>query len=95
MRPVRLLAASLLATTSFGLAAQNAPAPPIQPQISAGRPDWENPSVFARGKEPARATGFPFESRTRAMTYRFRLTSFAGNGTNAPLAKPANAGALQ
>ena len=62
MRPVWLSAASLLATTTFGLAAQNAPAPPIQPQISAEHPDWENPSVFARDKEPARATGFPFET---------------------------------
>src|SRR4051812_11017453 len=44
-----------------------APAPPIQPQISPDRPDWENPGVFAIGKEPARATGFPFESRAKAI----------------------------
>lgn len=62
MRPLRLFAASLLATTAFGLAGQNAPAPPIQPQISAGHPDWENPSIFARDKEPARTTAFPFET---------------------------------
>nr|WP_241127838.1 glycoside hydrolase family 2 TIM barrel-domain containing protein [Novosphingobium terrae] len=41
--------------------------PPLQPQIDARRPDWENPAVFAIGKEPARATGFPFESRERAL----------------------------
>jgi beta-galactosidase len=43
------------------------PAPPIQPQVDASRPDWENPAVFAIGKEPARATGFPFESRAKAI----------------------------
>jgi beta-galactosidase len=46
---------------------QNRPVPPISPQIDTGRPDWENPAVFARGKEPARATGFPFESRELAL----------------------------
>ncbi|GGB90223.1 beta-galactosidase [Novosphingobium endophyticum] len=40
---------------------------PLQPQVSADRPDWENPAVFAIGKEPARATGFPFEDRGKAM----------------------------
>lgn len=43
------------------------PVPPIQPQVDATRPDWENPAVFAIGKEPARATGFPFESRAKAI----------------------------
>jgi beta-galactosidase len=43
------------------------PAPPVQPQISYDRPDWENPAVFAVGKEPARATAFPFESRAKAI----------------------------
>ena len=43
------------------------PAPPIQPQVSADRPDWENPAVFAVGKEAARATGFPFETRAKAI----------------------------
>ncbi|MET0308648.1 MAG: glycoside hydrolase family 2 TIM barrel-domain containing protein [Sphingomonas sp.] len=66
-RSARLLAASLLATMPFVLAAQDGPAPPVQPQIDPGRPDWENPAVFARGKEPARATGFPFESRAKAI----------------------------
>ena len=47
--------------------AQNRPVPPISPQIDASRPDWENPAIFARGKEPARATAFPFESRELAL----------------------------
>jgi beta-galactosidase len=55
----------LLASTASAEVA--APAVPIQPQISADRPDWENPGVFAIGKEPARATGFPFESRAKAI----------------------------
>jgi beta-galactosidase len=67
MRPSHLLAMALLGTASFVVAAQEAPAPPIQPQVSPDRPDWENPAVFARGKEPARATGFPFESRAKAI----------------------------
>lgn len=40
---------------------------PIQPQIDPSRPHWENPAINADGKEPARATGFPFESRARAL----------------------------
>jgi beta-galactosidase len=47
--------------------AQAAPAVPIQSQVSSERPDWENPAVFAINKEPARATGFPFESRAKAI----------------------------
>ena len=47
--------------------AQNRPVPPVSPQIDTSRPDWENPAVFARGKELARATGFPFESRELAL----------------------------
>jgi beta-galactosidase len=47
--------------------AQHLPVVPISPQISASRPDWENPAVFAVGKEPARATAFPFESRAKAL----------------------------
>lgn len=48
------------------MAATPVPAP-IQPQVSADRPDWENPAIFARGKLPARATGFPFESEQLAL----------------------------
>jgi len=61
-----LTALTLLVSSSIGLA-QDRPAVPISPQIDASRPDWENPAVFARGKEPARATGFPFESRALAL----------------------------
>ena len=46
--------------------AQSRPAVPLTPQIDNSRPDWENPAVFDRGKEPARATGFPFEDSARA-----------------------------
>ncbi|WP_121119552.1 glycoside hydrolase family 2 TIM barrel-domain containing protein [Croceibacterium ferulae] len=48
------------------LAAQDIPRP-IAPQISPDRPDWENPAVFAVNTLPARATGFPFESRALAL----------------------------
>ncbi|WP_235525268.1 MULTISPECIES: glycoside hydrolase family 2 TIM barrel-domain containing protein [unclassified Sphingomonas] len=43
-------------------------APRVEPvQVDPGRPDWENPAVYARGKLPARATGFAYESRERAL----------------------------
>ena len=63
----RRLAACLIVATPLPALADTAPAPPIQPQVSRDRPDWENPAVFAIGKEPARATGFPFESRAKAI----------------------------
>jgi beta-galactosidase len=48
--------------------AQDDWAPRVQPvQIDPARPDWENPAVFARGKLPASATGFPFETRAKAL----------------------------
>jgi beta-galactosidase len=48
--------------------AQDDGAPRVQPiQIDPARPDWENPAVFARGKLPASATGFPFETRAKAL----------------------------
>ncbi len=50
-----------------GTAQTAPPVLPIQPQVSVDRPDWENPAVFAVGKEPARATGFPFETRAKAI----------------------------
>ncbi|MEG3088779.1 glycoside hydrolase family 2 TIM barrel-domain containing protein [Sphingomonas sp. PB4P5] len=59
-----LLGAAILAPTLA--AAQDAPR--VQPvQVDPARPDWENPAVFARGKLPASATGFPFESRAKAL----------------------------
>jgi beta-galactosidase len=66
MRSARSIALAVLAGAPAWLAAQD-PAPPIQPQISAERPAWENPALFAMGKEPARATGLPFESRAKAI----------------------------
>jgi len=43
--------------------------PRVQPvQVDPSRPDWENPAVFARGKMPARATSFPFETRAAALS---------------------------
>ncbi len=67
MRIFRLLtgAASVLA---MGSVAQAQGGPQVQPvQIDPSRPDWENPAVFARNKLPASATGFPFETRERAL----------------------------
>jgi len=69
MRPwvaARRILVFLLAPATFALA-QTTPVVPLSPQIDASRPDWENPAVFARGKLPARATGFPFESRELAL----------------------------
>ncbi|KQM65471.1 beta-galactosidase [Sphingomonas sp. Leaf17] len=45
-------------------AAQTAPR---EVQVDPRRPDWENPAVFARNRLPARATGFPFETRAKAL----------------------------
>jgi beta-galactosidase len=65
-----------LALLAGAVAAQDM-APPVQPQVSSDRPDWENPTVFAAGKEPARATGFPFESRDKALAgHRTRSSRF-------------------
>lgn len=62
---MRWIGASLLALSVVASAAE---APRVQPvQVDPSRPDWENPAVFARGKLPARATGFPFESRALAL----------------------------
>jgi beta-galactosidase len=55
-----------LAGLAIGFAAQADEAPRVQPvQVDASRPDWENPAVFARGKLPASATHFPFETGER------------------------------
>ncbi|WP_333572338.1 glycoside hydrolase family 2 TIM barrel-domain containing protein [Sphingomonas sp.] len=66
MQKARVMTAILLAGVPSTVGAQE-PAPPLQPQISAERPEWENPAIYAINKEPARATGFPFESRARAL----------------------------
>lgn len=66
MRKVKAIIAAISATVPIGLWAQD-PATPVNPQISSARPDWENPAVFAVNKLPPRATGFPFESREKAI----------------------------
>lgn len=49
-------------------AVQSADIPvPIQPQVSSERPEWENPAVNAINTLPARASGFPFEDREKAI----------------------------
>jgi len=59
-------AAAGIALASVAVAQNGAPR--VQAvQVDASRPDWENPAVFARGKMPARATGFPFETRAKAL----------------------------
>ncbi|WP_458232377.1 glycoside hydrolase family 2 TIM barrel-domain containing protein [Roseateles sp. P5_E8] len=59
------LSVALFMGAAFAAQAQ---APQVQPvQVDASRPDWENPAVFARGKLPASATHFPFESRAAAL----------------------------
>ncbi|WP_443486887.1 glycoside hydrolase family 2 TIM barrel-domain containing protein [Novosphingobium aerophilum] len=85
MMPPRhfLLATAGLAIGIATSASAASPVPrPIQPQISDERPDWENPAVFARNKLPARATGFPFEDRERAIagdrTHSRRFLSLDG-----------------
>ena len=57
-----------LAVASAAVAWAGEVAVPIQPQISSDRPDWENPAVFAVNKLPARASGFPFEDRAKAIS---------------------------
>ncbi|WP_420145469.1 glycoside hydrolase family 2 TIM barrel-domain containing protein [Sphingobium sp.] len=61
-----LAAASGLALAGSALA--QAVPPQVQPvQVGPTRPEWENPTIHAIGKLPARATGFPFESRAKAL----------------------------
>ena len=62
--------AALLAGVSTHAAAQDhrsRPPAPLQPQVDAARPDWENPAVNYIGRMPAHATGFPFETRAKAL----------------------------
>ncbi len=54
---------TILSTAAWGQGG-----PRVAPvQVDPMRPDWENPAIFARGKLPASATGFPFESRAKAL----------------------------
>jgi len=64
--PIALAVGMLVEIAVPGRAERSTPVP-IQPQVDPSRPDWENPAVFAIGKLPARATGFPFESRPLAI----------------------------
>ncbi len=60
--------AGLGSALAFAAAAAAQQAPRVEPvQVDPKRPDWENPAVFARGKLPARATFFPFETREKAI----------------------------
>lgn len=61
------LIAGVVTVVASGTGMAGEVAPPIQPQVSSDRPDWENPAVFAINKEPARATAFPFEDRQKAQ----------------------------
>jgi beta-galactosidase len=57
-----------VAWLAIGFAAQAEETPRVDPvQVDASRPDWENPAVNARGKLPASATHFAFESRASAL----------------------------
>lgn len=57
-----------IALISCSVAALAQGAPQVAPvQVDPSRPDWENPMVNARGKLPATATHFPFESRALAL----------------------------
>jgi beta-galactosidase len=61
-----MIGASTLGLAAAALAQD---APRVQPvQVDPSRPDWENPAVYARGKLPASATHFPFETREAALT---------------------------
>ncbi len=63
-------AAALLAGVSTQAAAQDQrplPPTPLKPQIDPARPDWENPAINYIGRMPAHATGFPFETRAKAL----------------------------
>lgn len=66
MKPRALSVLPLLLCGTAALASPDLPLP-IQPQVDASRPDWENPAVFAIGKMPARATAFPYETAERAL----------------------------
>ncbi len=45
------------------------------PVMSAANPDWENPKVFAEGRQPHRATAYPYSSTQEAVE---------GNYTSSP-----------
>ncbi len=68
MRTMLRIGVAVVAMTVAGIASAQSDAPRVDPvQVDPARPDWENPSVNYVGRMPARATGFPFESRARAL----------------------------
>jgi beta-galactosidase len=69
VRSKRLGASALALLAALGAGrAMAEDAPRVQAvQVDASRPDWENPAVYARGKMPASATHFGFESRAAAL----------------------------
>ena len=68
MRSSLRIGAAALALVVAGSASAQDDAPRVDPvQVDPSRPDWENPAVNYVGRMPARATGFPFESRARAL----------------------------
>ncbi len=68
MRTMLKMGTAAMALAMTSMAAAQDTAPRVDPvQIDATRPDWENPAIFARGKMPAAATGFPFETRAIAI----------------------------
>lgn len=67
MRALILAGVGLIGLAT-GIAKAQDDVPRVQPvQIDPSRPAWENPAINYVGKLPARATGFPFESRERAI----------------------------
>nr|WP_246346891.1 glycoside hydrolase family 2 TIM barrel-domain containing protein [Sphingomonas jinjuensis] len=62
------IGAGMLAAAASGVATGQDGLPQVQPvQVDPTRPDWENPAVFERGRMPAHAPVFPFESTTAAL----------------------------
>ena len=39
----------------------------MQAYAATDVPDWENPAMFAEGREPVRATAFPYPSTAEAL----------------------------
>lgn len=65
MRALMLASVAVIGLAATAMAQE---APKVDPQqVDPSRPDWENPAVYARNKMPARATGFPFETRAKAI----------------------------
>jgi beta-galactosidase len=62
------IGAATIAVAVAGAAVAQDEAPRVDPvQVDPSRPDWENPAVNYVGRLPASATGFPYESRAKAL----------------------------